>query len=175
MRYPRACPPTGGAPNGAAHGQTPCHLKSRTSSSGSGDAIGIGHLLGDKTGMLTRSEMTIERAMTAWPDAPHQRVGHAPEGNRSARSSRPNSEVDRRWRGAGASGLKGPLRDELIVVEWWAGLSATSICGRSKATMEIHGDLDRPRSCGRTQAGGDGTARAALRTAEDPVHVRASR
>ena len=83
----------------------------------------------DKTGTLTRSEMTIERVMTASGDTHVSGVGYAPEG-----------QVEQ----AGQSGAElpaGPLRDETIVV-----LSGGSLAGNADlrqtegGAWEIHGD-----------------------------------
>lgn len=80
----------------------------------------------DKTGTLTRSEMTIERVMTASGDAHVSGVGYAPEG-----------QVEH----AGAELAAGPLRDETIVV-----LSGGSLAGNADlrqaagGAWEIHGD-----------------------------------
>jgi P-type Ca2+ transporter type 2C len=80
----------------------------------------------DKTGTLTRSEMTIERVMTASGGTHITGVGYAPHG---------------RVQHAGAEMVDGPLRAEQIVV-----LSGGSLAGnadlREKADglWEIHGD-----------------------------------
>jgi len=83
----------------------------------------------DKTGTLTRSEMTIERVMTASGDTHVSGVGYAPQG-----------QVER----ADQSGVElaaGPLRDENIVV-----LSGGSLAGNADlrqaegGAWEIHGD-----------------------------------
>ena len=80
----------------------------------------------DKTGTLTRAEMTIERVMTASGETRITGVGYAPEG-------RVESE--------GAALLDGPLRDENVVV-----LSGGSLAGNADlrrgagGEWEIHGD-----------------------------------
>jgi len=80
----------------------------------------------DKTGTLTRSEMTIERVMTASGDTHVNGVGYAPEGR---------VEHD------GAELAAGPLRDETRVV-----LSGGSLAGNADLRQaaggewEIHGD-----------------------------------
>jgi len=80
----------------------------------------------DKTGTLTRSEMTIERVMTASGDTHVSGVGYAPEG---------------RVEHAGAELAAGPLRAENIVV-----LSGGSLAGNADlrktagGVWEIHGD-----------------------------------
>ena len=80
----------------------------------------------DKTGTLTRSEMTIERVMTASGDTHVSGVGYAPEG-----------KVEH----AGAALAAGALRDETIVV-----LSGGSLAGNADLRQteggewEIHGD-----------------------------------
>jgi len=80
----------------------------------------------DKTGTLTRSEMTIERVMTASGETRVSGVGYAPEGR---------VEHD------GAELADGPLRAENIVV-----LSGGSLAGNSDlrqdadGAWEIHGD-----------------------------------
>jgi Ca2+-transporting ATPase len=80
----------------------------------------------DKTGTLTRSEMTIERVMTASGDTQISGVGYAPQGL---------VEHD------GAELAAGPLREEAIVV-----LSGGSLAGNADlrqtegGAWEIHGD-----------------------------------
>ena len=80
----------------------------------------------DKTGTLTRSEMTIERVMTASGDTHVSGVGYAPEG---------------RVEHAGAELVPGPLRTENIVL-----LSGGCLAGNADlrqtagAGWEIHGD-----------------------------------
>ena len=80
----------------------------------------------DKTGTLTRSEMTIERVMTASGDTRISGVGYAPQGEA---------------RHDGAALAAGPLRDEAIVV-----LSGGSLAGNADlrqtdgGNWEIHGD-----------------------------------
>ena len=80
----------------------------------------------DKTGTLTRSEMTIERVMTASGDTHFSGVGYAPQGL---------VEHD------GAELAAGPLREEAIVV-----LSGGSLAGNADLRQtegggwEIHGD-----------------------------------
>ena len=92
----------------------------------------------DKTGTLTRSEMTIERVMTASGDTRISGVGYAPEGQ--VRQAEQAEHV-----GQGGADLaelvKGPLRDEIIVV-----LSGGSLAGNAdlrqieSGEWEIHGD-----------------------------------
>ena len=80
----------------------------------------------DKTGTLTRSEMTIERVMTASGSAYVTGVGYAPDGR---------VEHD------GAALAAGPLHEELIVV-----LSGGALAGNADlrqgdgGVWEIHGD-----------------------------------
>jgi len=80
----------------------------------------------DKTGTLTRSEMTIERVMTASGSARITGVGYAPDG---------------RAEHEGAELKNGPLREELIVV-----LSGGALAGNANlrqvdgGTWQIHGD-----------------------------------
>ena len=80
----------------------------------------------DKTGTMTRSEMTIERVMTASGEAHVSGVGYTPEG-----------QVQQ----AGAELAAGPLREETIVV-----LSGGSLAGNADlrqtvgGAWEIHGD-----------------------------------
>jgi len=80
----------------------------------------------DKTGTLTRSEMTIERVMTASGDTHISGVGYAPEG-----------QVEH----SGAELAAGPLHDETRVV-----LSGGSLAGNADlrqaagGAWEIHGD-----------------------------------
>ena len=95
----------------------------------------------DKTGTLTRAEMTIERVMTASGDTRISGVGYAPEGQ--VRQAEQAEHV-----GQGGAELaelaelvKGPLRDETIVV-----LSGGSLAGNAdlrqieSGEWEIHGD-----------------------------------
>jgi potassium/sodium efflux P-type ATPase len=83
----------------------------------------------DKTGTLTRSEMTIERVMTASGDSRVSGVGYAPEGS-VHETGHPDAEL-----------AAGPLRDETIVV-----LSGGSLAGNAglrkteSGKWEIHGD-----------------------------------
>ena len=87
----------------------------------------------DKTGTLTRSEMTIERVMTASGDARISGVGYAPKGQ--------VSQVEQAGQSGGAELAAGPLRDETIVV-----LSGGSLAGNADlrqaegGAWEIHGD-----------------------------------
>ena len=80
----------------------------------------------DKTGTLTRAEMTIERVMTASGGTRVTGVGYAPEG---------------RVEYEGAELVAGPLRDENIVM-----LSGGSLAGNAdlrqgaEGEWEIHGD-----------------------------------
>jgi len=80
----------------------------------------------DKTGTLTRSEMTIQRVMTASGDIHIGGVGYTPEG-----------KVEH----AGAELAAGPLHDETLVV-----LSGGSLAGNADlrqtegGAWEIHGD-----------------------------------
>ncbi|MEO6895558.1 MAG: cation-translocating P-type ATPase [Caldimonas sp.] len=80
----------------------------------------------DKTGTLTRAEMTIERVMTASGETRITGVGYTPEG---------------RVESKGAALLAGPLRDENVVV-----LSGGSLAGNADLRQgvggewEIHGD-----------------------------------
>ncbi len=83
----------------------------------------------DKTGTLTRSEMTIERVMTASGDTRISGVGYSPEG-RVHQIENADAEL-----------AAGPLRDETIVV-----LSGGSLAGNADLRQtegggwEIHGD-----------------------------------
>ncbi len=83
----------------------------------------------DKTGTLTRSEMTIERVMTASGDARVSGVGYAPDGR-----VHPVEHAE-------AELPAGPLRDETLVV-----LSGGSLAGNADlrqgagGAWEIHGD-----------------------------------
>ena len=83
----------------------------------------------DKTGTLTRSEMTIERVMTASGDTRISGVGYSPEG-RVHRIGHADTPL-----------TAGPLRDETIVV-----LSGGSLAGNADLRQtegggwEIHGD-----------------------------------
>ena len=75
----------------------------------------------DKTGTLTRSEMTIERVMTASGDTHGSGVGYAPEGR---------VEHD------GAELAAGPLRDEAIVLlSWTTSSSSCAVCCRPTWVM----------------------------------------
>jgi Ca2+-transporting ATPase len=85
----------------------------------------------DKTGTLTRSEMTIERVMTASGDTRISGVGYAPVGQ--------VQHVEQV--GRGGDPVAGPLREEAIVV-----LSGGSLAGNADLRQteggewEIHGD-----------------------------------
>lgn len=89
----------------------------------------------DKTGTLTRSEMTIERVMTASGDTRISGVGYAPVGQ--------VQQVEQVGRGGDplADLAEGPLRAETIVV-----LSGGSLAGNADLRQtdggewEIHGD-----------------------------------
>jgi P-type Ca2+ transporter type 2C len=89
----------------------------------------------DKTGTLTRSEMTIERVITASGDTHVSGVGYVPEGqvNQTAQAGQRGAEL--------AELAEGPLRDETIVV-----LSGGSLAGNAdlrkteSGAWEIHGD-----------------------------------
>jgi len=89
----------------------------------------------DKTGTLTRSEMTIERMMTASGDTRVSGVGYAPRGQVS--EFHPMEQGGQ----SGAELPPGPLRDETIVV-----LSGGSLAGNADLRQteggewEIHGD-----------------------------------
>ena len=89
----------------------------------------------DKTGTLTRSEMTIERVMTASGDARISGVGYAPEGRvHLVGQAGPSG-------GEPAELAAGPLREETIVV-----LSGGSLAGNADLRQaegggwQIHGD-----------------------------------
>jgi len=73
----------------------------------------------DKTGTLTRSEMTIQRVMTASGDTHISGVGYAPEG---------------RVEHGGAELAAGPLRDETLVV-----LSGGSLAGNADLRQTADG------------------------------------
>ena len=89
----------------------------------------------DKTGTLTRSEMTIERVMTASGEVCISGVGYAPEGKVQQRGERDAELADQADLG------DGPLRDEVIVV-----LSGGSLAGNADlrqtegGSWAIHGD-----------------------------------
>ncbi len=101
----------------------------------------------DKTGTLTRSEMTIERVMTASGAAHISGVGYVPEGQVTAAapsgqsSSQADSAPERPPAQAAAPLPAGPLRDETLVV-----LSGGSLAGNADLRQaeggewEIHGD-----------------------------------
>ncbi|KRB96969.1 haloacid dehalogenase [Hydrogenophaga sp. Root209] len=86
----------------------------------------------DKTGTLTKSEMTIERVMTASGDTRISGVGYAPDGQ--VHQAEPGG-------GERVELLEGPLRSEAIVV-----LSGGSLAGNADlrktegGAWEIHGD-----------------------------------
>jgi P-type Ca2+ transporter type 2C len=86
----------------------------------------------DKTGTLTRSEMTIERVMTTSGDAHVSGVGYAPVGqvHQVAQVGRSDSEL-----------VAGPLRDEAIVVLSGGSLAGNADLRQTEAgEWEIHGD-----------------------------------
>ena len=86
----------------------------------------------DKTGTLTKSEMTIERVMTASGDMRISGVGYAPDGQVSQAEPGGGQRVEL---------PEGPLRSEAIVV-----LSGGSLAGNADlrqaqgGAWEIHGD-----------------------------------
>ena len=86
----------------------------------------------DKTGTLTRSEMTIQRVMTASGGTRISGVGYAPEGQVHTVEPTGNELLEL---------VEGPLRDEIIVV-----LSGGSLAGNADLRQtegggwEIHGD-----------------------------------
>jgi Ca2+-transporting ATPase len=83
----------------------------------------------DKTGTLTRSEMTIERVMTASGDTRISGVGYAPVGQ------------VRQGEHAGTELAAGPLRDETIVVLSGGSLAGNADLRKTEAgEWEIHGD-----------------------------------
>ncbi len=80
----------------------------------------------DKTGTLTRSEMTIERVMTASGDTHISGVGYAPHG-----------QVEHHGAALGA----GPLRNEVIVVLSGGSLASNADLRQAEGgAWEIHGD-----------------------------------
>ena len=80
----------------------------------------------DKTGTLTRSEMTIERVMSASGDARVTGVGYAPQG---------------RVEHEGAELAAGPLHDELVVVLGGGSLAGNADLRQTQGgEWEIHGD-----------------------------------
>ena len=95
----------------------------------------------DKTGTLTRSEMTIERVMTASGDTRISGVGYAPEGQVRQAEQAEHAEHVGQGGAELAELVKGPLRDETIVV-----LSGGSLAGNAdlrqieSGEWEIHGD-----------------------------------
>ncbi len=83
----------------------------------------------DKTGTLTRSEMTIERVVTASGDTRVSGVGYAPEG-RVHQIENPDVEL-----------APGPLRDETIVVLSGGSLAGNAALRKTEGgEWEIHGD-----------------------------------
>ena len=116
----------------------------------------------DKTGTLTRSEMTIERVMTASGDTQVTGVGYAPKGR-----------VEHRRRRAAARGRCAPKT--IVVLEW---RQPGQQCGLAPDRGRRVGDPGRPHRSGvpggRAQAGRHRAARAALRArARNPVHLGA--
>ena len=80
----------------------------------------------DKTGTLTRSEMTIERAITASGSIHITGVGYAPQG----RAEQEGAEIG-----------PGPLREELIVLLSGGSLAGNADLHQAAAgAWEIHGD-----------------------------------
>ncbi len=89
----------------------------------------------DKTGTLTRSEMTIERVMTASGGTQISGVGYAPEGRVSE-----FQQVEQAGQ-RGAELPAGPLRDETIVVLSGGSLAGNADLRRTEGgEWEIHGD-----------------------------------
>ncbi len=83
----------------------------------------------DKTGTLTRSEMTIERVMTASGDIRVSGVGYAPAGQ-VVQAGQPGTEL-----------AAGPLREETIVVLSGGSLAGNADLRRTEdGGWEIHGD-----------------------------------
>ena len=86
----------------------------------------------DKTGTLTRSEMTIERVMTASGDTHVSGVGYAPEGQVSQAGQPGHSEAEL---------PAGPMREETIVVLSGGSLAGNADLRQTEAgEWEIHGD-----------------------------------
>ena len=79
----------------------------------------------DKTGTLTRAEMTIERVITASGTAYVSGVGYAPEG----RIEHAHAELP-----------AGPQRDELLLVLCGGSLSGNAVLRQEGGTWNIHGD-----------------------------------
>lgn len=80
----------------------------------------------DKTGTLTRSEMTVERVMTASGDTRVTGVGYTPEGH---------MEHD------GSPVQAGPLHEELVAVLGGGSLAGNAVLQQGKeGAWEIHGD-----------------------------------
>jgi len=89
----------------------------------------------DKTGTLTRSEMTIERVMTASGSTQVSGVGYAPQGQVS--EFHPVEQGGE----SGAELPAGPLRDETIVVLSGGSLAGNADLRRTEGgEWEIHGD-----------------------------------
>lgn len=87
----------------------------------------------DKTGTLTRSEMTIERVMTASGDTHVTGVGYAPEGKVHQVQQAGQTELP--------DLVEGPLRDETIVVLSGGSLAGNADLRRTEGgEWEIHGD-----------------------------------
>ena len=90
----------------------------------------------DKTGTLTKAEMTIERVITASGSTHISGVGYAPEGNVATDASAPNATGNKP-----TEVLTGALREEQIVV-----LSGGSLAGNASLNKapsgewSIHGD-----------------------------------
>ncbi len=89
----------------------------------------------DKTGTLTRSEMTIERVMSASGSTKVSGVGYAPHGQVSK-----FHQVEQGGQ-SGAELPAGPLRDETIVVLSGGSLAGNADLRRTEGgEWEIHGD-----------------------------------
>jgi Ca2+-transporting ATPase len=89
----------------------------------------------DKTGTLTRSEMTIERVMTASGSTKVSGVGYTPQGQVS------KFHLVEQGGQSGAELPAGPLRDETIVVLSGGSLAGNADLRRTEGgAWEIHGD-----------------------------------
>jgi P-type Ca2+ transporter type 2C len=115
----------------------------------------------DKTGTLTKSEMTVPRVMTASGQARITGVGYVSEGRVVAEH--------------GAKLTSGPQLAENIVVLSGGSLASNADLQQQDGDWQIQGDPTEAGSFGRrANAGRHRAARTTIRTGcRDPVHLRA--
>ena len=117
----------------------------------------------DKTGTLTRSEMTIERVMTASGDSRVTGVGYAPEGTVEIRGRSGSSPVH--------------CAEQIVVLSGGSLAGNADLRQANDGDWEIQGDpTEAAFLVAERKLGVDRAARAALRThRRDPVHAPTAR